>query len=143
MTRKKHAIMPMPLLKTGNARNATAICCTCQINAVPCWPIAPYFMPNRDMRKNASIVIMIWYILKEVWSCSARPARCHTRPKGLDSFKSVFRKFVSALKHQITERNETHEANIVVSHHRFAGRRSDCIYSHGPAAQFCQGHGIP
>jgi len=67
MTGKRHAITLMPLLKTPSARNAIAICCTCQINAVPCWPTAPYFMPNRDMRKNVSIVIMIWYILNAVW----------------------------------------------------------------------------
>ena len=51
----------------ASARNAIAICCTCPLNAVPCWPTAPYFMPNRDMRKNVSIVIMIWCILNAVW----------------------------------------------------------------------------
>jgi cytochrome c-type protein NapC/trimethylamine-N-oxide reductase cytochrome c-type subunit TorC len=55
-----------PLLETASARNATAICSTCHINAAPCWPIAQCCMQDRVTRKNASIVIMIWCILKEV-----------------------------------------------------------------------------
>jgi hypothetical protein len=54
-------------------------------SGAPCWPTARWCMPGKDMKKNASTVIMTWFTRSAAWSCFARRAMSPTRPKGLQT----------------------------------------------------------
>jgi hypothetical protein len=55
----------MFLLKTTSVKNVIVTFFTCPTKEEQCWRTDPWFMQDRDMRKDAWIVTGIWCIMPE------------------------------------------------------------------------------
>ena len=71
---------------TVNVKNVIGIYCICPPGGGLCWRTGPWFMRDRDMKRNVLTAIMTWYIRTEAGSCFVKPVRYHTRPRACDSY---------------------------------------------------------